>query len=131
MRTVGDGVVKWAGRKGQNGKLITIRHNSVYTSHYLHLSRYARGIKHGARVKQGQIIGYVGSTGLATGPHLDFRLSKDGRYVNPLTHKSVAAPGIPKRKLSAFRRFAKQQLAKLQQAEPGRSQRVASTQGQE
>lgn len=131
VRTVGDGVVKWAGRKGQNGKLITIRHNSVYTSHYLHLSRYARGIKHGARVKQGQIIGYVGSTGLATGPHLDFRLSKHGRYVNPLTHKSVAAPGIPKRKLSAFRRFAKQQLAKLRQAEPGRSQRVASTQGQE
>jgi murein DD-endopeptidase MepM/ murein hydrolase activator NlpD len=131
VRTVGDGVVKWAGRKGENGKLITIRHNSVYTSHYLHLSRYARGIRHGVRVKQGQIIGYVGSTGLATGPHLDFRLVKNGRYVNPLTHKSTDAPAIPERSLAAFQRFAAQQLGKLKQAQPNRSHRMASTHGQE
>lgn len=122
--SIGDGVVKWVGRKGQNGKLVKIKHNKVYTSYYLHLSRYAKGIKRGVRVEQGQLIGYVGATGLATGPHLDFRLSKRGRYINPLTNDSIAAPAIPRQELPAFRTHATKQLAKLQQP---LSHQVAST----
>ena len=114
--SIGDGVIKWVGRKGQNGKMVKIRHNKVYTSYYLHLSRYAKGMKRGVRVEQGQLIGYVGATGLATGPHLDFRLSKHGRYINPLKNDSIEAPAIPRQELPAFRTHATKQLAKLQQA---------------
>ena len=67
------------------GRYVEIRHNNIYTSCYGHFSRIARGVTPGARVKQGQVVGYVGSTGLATGPHLDFRIKKYGSYVNPLT----------------------------------------------
>ncbi len=114
--SIGDGVVKWVGRKGQNGKMVKIKHNRVYTSYYLHLSRFAKDIKRGVRVEQGQLIGHVGATGLATGPHLDFRLSKRGRYINPLTNDSIEAPPIPRKALPAFRTHATTQLAKLQQA---------------
>ncbi|ACF14688.1 Peptidase M23 [Chloroherpeton thalassium ATCC 35110] len=84
VRSVGDGVVvekRWS--KG-GGRTLKIRHNSNYQSGYLHLSGYAKGIVKGARVKQGQVIGYVGSTGLSTGPHLDFRFWKHGRLTNYL-----------------------------------------------
>jgi murein DD-endopeptidase MepM/ murein hydrolase activator NlpD len=122
--SIGDGVVKWVGRKGQNGKMVKIKHNQVYTSYYLHLSRYAKGVKRGVEVGQGQLIGYVGATGLATGPHLDFRLSKRGRYINPLTHDSITAPPIPDKELPVFRTHAATQLAKLQQTS---SHQVASS----
>jgi len=65
--------------------LVKIRHNGVYTTGYLHLSRYAAGLQVGKRVQQGEVIGYVGMTGYATGPHLDFRVWKNGTPVNPLT----------------------------------------------
>ncbi len=84
IQSVGDGTVLEARRKGGNGKYIKIRHNSTYTSAYLHLSKYGKGIKSGTKVKQGQIIGYVGSTGLSTGPHLDFRFYKNGTPINYL-----------------------------------------------
>jgi murein DD-endopeptidase MepM/ murein hydrolase activator NlpD len=67
-----------------NGNYVKIRHNSVYTTQYLHLSRIAKGIRPGARVSQGQVIGYVGSTGLATGPHVCFRFWKNGHQVDAL-----------------------------------------------
>jgi murein DD-endopeptidase MepM/ murein hydrolase activator NlpD len=82
--SIGDGRVIHAGWKGGLGKYVEISHNNVYRSCYGHLSRYGRGIRKGARVSQGQVIGYVGSTGLSTGPHLDFRIKKFGSYVNPL-----------------------------------------------
>jgi len=82
--SIGDGRVAYAGWKGGFGRYVEIRHNNVYTSCYGHLSRYGRGVRKGARVVQGQVIGYVGSTGLSTGPHLDFRVKKFGSYVNPL-----------------------------------------------
>ena len=82
---IGDGRVTSAGWNGGMGNYVEIRHNNIYSSCYGHLSRYGRGVRGGARVKQGQIIGYVGSTGLSTGPHLDFRVKKYGSYVNPLT----------------------------------------------
>jgi murein DD-endopeptidase MepM/ murein hydrolase activator NlpD len=81
---VGDGTVTMAQYKGGGGNTVRIRHNSNYETAYLHLSRYGKGIKRGAKVQQGQVIGYVGSTGLSTGPHLDFRFWKNGQAVDPL-----------------------------------------------
>ena len=84
IRTTGDGIVLEAGYNKGAGKFIKIRHNSVYTTMYLHLSRYATRIKKGTKVQQGQVIGYVGSTGLSTGPHLDYRFFVNGNPVDPL-----------------------------------------------
>jgi murein DD-endopeptidase MepM/ murein hydrolase activator NlpD len=84
IRSVGDGIVEEARYAKYNGRYVKIRHNSVYTTQYLHMSGFAKGIKVGARVKQGQIIGYVGSTGLANGPHLCFRFWKNGHQVDAL-----------------------------------------------
>lgn len=70
-----------------------VKHNSVYTTSYMHLSKYAKGIQVGSHVGQGQVIGYVGSTGLSTGPHLDFRVYKNGQPINPL--QMEAPPSLP------------------------------------
>ena len=86
--SIGEGKVIYSGWSGGGGKTVKIQHNSVYASLYMHLSNYAKGINKGSHVSQGQIIGYVGSTGLATGPHLDFRISKNNSYVNPLNIQS-------------------------------------------
>jgi hypothetical protein len=83
--SIGDGRVVSAGWNGGMGKYVEIRHNHVYSSCYGHLSRYGKSVRKGNRVKQGQVVGYVGSTGLSTGPHLDFRVKRYGSYVNPLT----------------------------------------------
>ncbi len=90
--SIGDGAVISKGWGGGGGNTVKIRHNSVYTTAYLHLSRYA-DIKVGDRVRQGQVIGYVGATGTATGPHLDFRVWKNGSPINPLTME--APPSEP------------------------------------
>ncbi len=84
IRTVGDGVVLEARYHGGNGNYVKIRHNSNYTTQYLHMSRIAKGIRPGATVQQGQTIGYVGQTGLANGPHVCFRFWKNGRQVDAL-----------------------------------------------
>ncbi|HPR60584.1 MAG TPA: M23 family metallopeptidase [Prolixibacteraceae bacterium] len=92
VHSIGDGtVVKKAFQAGGGGNYINIKHNSVYTSQYMHLSKYAPGMAPGVRVKQGQLIGYVGATGLASGPHLDFRIYKNGSPVDPL---KVEAPPV-------------------------------------
>jgi murein DD-endopeptidase MepM/ murein hydrolase activator NlpD len=117
VRSVADGVVVQAGRQGANGNMIKIRHNRVYSTYYLHLSRFARGLRAGRRVTQGQVIGYVGATGLATGPHLCFRLTKNGMYLNPLRHQSLEAPSMARQALPAFRTYAKRLLAKLEPSE--------------
>ncbi len=94
---LGDGTVlsaAWTNNGG--GNMIKIRHNSVYTTGYLHLNGFAKGIKKGVKVKQGQVIGYVGSTGRSTGPHLDFRVWKNGSPIDPLSMKSPAADPLPK-----------------------------------
>ncbi|MDY3069531.1 MAG: peptidoglycan DD-metalloendopeptidase family protein [Parabacteroides sp.] len=84
VRTIGDGSVIFKGYTNGGGHTIKIKHNSVYTTSYMHLSRYAKGLSVGQRVRQGEEIGYVGSTGLSTGPHLDFRVYKNGQPINPL-----------------------------------------------
>ena len=91
---IGDGTVLSAGWAGGGGNTVKIRHNSVYTTSYMHLSKYGPGIKAGVHVKQGQVIGYVGMTGTATGPHLDFRVYMNGQAVNPLTLESPSAEPI-------------------------------------
>ena len=94
IMSIGEGVVVEKGYKGGGGNTVKIRHNSVYTTAYLHLSKYGEGIKSGAKVKQGQIIGYVGSTGTSTGPHLDFRVWMNGKPINPLKMESPPAEPI-------------------------------------
>ena len=89
--TIGDGVITSMKYEGAGGNTIRIRHNSVYSTAYLHLSGYAKGLKTGQRVRQGQVIGYVGSTGRSTGPHLDFRVWKNGSAINPLKMDSPPA----------------------------------------
>ncbi|MBS0000098.1 MAG: peptidoglycan DD-metalloendopeptidase family protein [Cyclobacteriaceae bacterium] len=84
IRSVGDGIVEEARYAKYNGRYVKVRHNSVYTTQYLHMSGFASGIRKGARIKQGQVIGYVGSTGLANGPHLCFRFWKNGQQVDAL-----------------------------------------------
>ena len=92
VHAIGDGVVtKAAYQRGGGGNYIKIRHNSVYSTTYMHLRSFARGIRQGVYVKQGNVIGYVGSTGLSTGPHLDFRFYRNGSPVNPL---KVEAPPV-------------------------------------
>lgn len=96
VRSTGDGVVIDAGYRGGNGRYIKIRHNSVYTTMYMHLSRFAKGIKKGISVQQGKVIGYVGSSGLSTGPHLDYRFFLNGKPVDPL--KVELPPSHPVKK---------------------------------
>jgi murein DD-endopeptidase MepM/ murein hydrolase activator NlpD len=93
VKSIGAGTVIAKGYEGGGGNYLKIRHNSVYTTSYMHLSRFGKGINTGSFVNQGDIIGYVGSTGLSTGPHLDFRVYKNGEPVNPLTMESP--PGEP------------------------------------
>ena len=93
VRAVADGRVGAAGWSGGNGISVTLRHRSGYETMYNHLSRLAAGVRPGGRVTQRQVIGYVGATGLATGPHLDYRVSKNGQFVNPLGEKFI--PGQP------------------------------------
>ena len=93
VKAIGDGVVIAKGYAGDGGNTIQIKHNSVYTTSYMHLQSFAKEIQQGSYVKQGTVIGYVGSTGLATGPHLDFRAYKNGQPVNPLLIES--APSDP------------------------------------
>jgi murein DD-endopeptidase MepM/ murein hydrolase activator NlpD len=114
--TVGDGRVISRRWKNGYGRYIAIRHNSTYITTYGHLSRYASEAKKGSMVKQGQIIGYVGATGLATGPHLDFRMKKNGRFVNPLKQRFPAARPVPRDHLATFQQRVAYLADKLDQA---------------
>ncbi len=105
----GDGVVQKAGWNGGYGKYIKIRHNSEYSTAYGHMSKIAKGIRPGTRVKQGQIIGYVGSTGLSTGPHLHYEVVKNGKRVNPLKIKAAAGENLKGKELKNF----KQEVAEV------------------
>ena len=102
VMSIGDGTVLSVGWASGGGNTVKIRHNSSYTTSYMHLSRYARGLKAGQHVHQGQVIGYVGSTGTATGPHLDFRVYKDGTAINPLKMESPSADPIRSENLPAL-----------------------------
>ncbi|MFW5837619.1 MAG: M23 family metallopeptidase, partial [Desulfovibrionaceae bacterium] len=100
--SVGDGVVVKRGWSKAAGNYIRVRHSSVYTTQYCHLSRFARGAGKGAKVAQGQVIGYVGSTGYATGPHLDFRMYYRGKPIDPRKVKAPSCDPVPSERMEEF-----------------------------
>ena len=102
VMSIGDGVVTSMKNEGAGGNTVRITHNSVYKTAYLHLSKYGPGLKVGQRVRQGQVIGYVGSTGRSTGPHLDFRVWKNGTPINPLKMDSPPAEPLKAEYMPAF-----------------------------
>ncbi|CAN5901545.1 peptidoglycan DD-metalloendopeptidase family protein [soil metagenome] len=114
IRTVGDGTVLEAAYTRGNGYYVKIKHNKTYTTQYLHLSKFAKGIRAGAPVQQGQTIGYVGSTGLATGPHLCYRFWKNGRQVDALREKLPLANPVEKKYLAAFQALREEIESKMQ-----------------
>lgn len=105
---VGDGVVTEAQRRGGNGNIVQIKHNSVYRTAYLHMSKFAPGIRSGVRVKQGQVIGYVGQTGLATGPHLCYRLYKNDSPVNSVTYDFPPSEGLQDMHMEEYQKRVEQ-----------------------
>lgn len=113
IRAVGDGVIAFAGWRGGAGKAIRLRHNSIYETAYKHLNGFAKGIRAGARVRQGDIIGYVGNTGLSTGPHLHFEFFQSGRFVDPLSKKFPSADPVPAAMIAEFKAEATNLLASL------------------
>lgn len=119
IRAVADGVVTAASYTSGNGNFVKIRHDKVYETQYLHMSRFAKGIKAGTPVKQGQTIGYVGATGLATGPHVCFRFWKNGKQVNHLTTKLPSAEPMNAAELPAFFKYRDEMLARLEQIRIG------------
>lgn len=113
VKASGDGRVVFAGRKGGYGRTVILQHGSAYTTLYAHLSRFPKGIRPGKRVEQGQIIGYVGSTGLATGPHLHYEFRVRGTHRDPLKVKLPQAAPLAQGYMADFREKAKPLLAKL------------------
>jgi hypothetical protein len=102
VQASGDGEIVQAGRHGGHGIYVKLQHGKRYATSYSHLSRLAAGMRRGAHVLQGQVIGYVGSTGLSTGPHLDYRFMKDGKYVDPLSTDLPTAAPLEGSQLTAF-----------------------------
>ncbi len=113
IRAVGDGTVEEAQYKSNNGNYVKIRHNATYTTQYLHMSRIASGVRAGTRVRQGQTIGYVGSTGLATGPHLCYRFWKNGVQVDALKVDLPPSEPIRKENAAVFEVVKKDIIGKL------------------
>lgn len=110
VMSTADGVVVFAGYDRGEGNFVRVRHNSRVETSYLHLSKFAAGVKKGTKVEQGDVIGYVGATGYATGPHLDYRVSDAGKWLNPQELKSITADPL---RGEALRRF-KQQIARYE-----------------
>ncbi len=113
VKATGDGRVEFAGRKSNYGLLVELRHNGGYSTYYAHLSRFARGVRPGARIAQGDIVGYVGQTGWATGPHLHYEFHVNNQNRNPLTMAFPAANPVPAQQLAEFRRAAEPLAARL------------------
>lgn len=129
IRAVGDGLVEEAQYKSNNGNYVKIRHNGTYTTQYLHMSRIADGVRAGTRVRQGQTIGYVGSTGLATGPHLCYRFWKNGVQVDALKVELPPSQPIAKEHEQAFEQLKvtwKQKLDAIPFAPAQREESIAA-----
>lgn len=122
VKATADGRVKFDGRSGGYGNLIILAHAAGYTTRYGHLSRFARGLHPGEHVKQGQVIGYVGQTGLATGPHLHYEIRLNGRPLNPRTAHLPPAGGVPAAQKTAYAEMVQSRLGLLSEV----TQRVAA-----
>jgi murein DD-endopeptidase MepM/ murein hydrolase activator NlpD len=110
-----DGTVSFVGRRGGNGNLIVLRHAGGYETGYSHLNGFVRGLRHGQEVVQGQLIGYVGNTGLSTGPHLHYSLKLDGNFIDPLGERPRRGAALSGRLLADFRRRQSQLAAELEE----------------
>ena len=108
VQATADGTVVSAGWNGASGRMVRLRHRNGYETLYLHLSGFASGIRNGARVSSGQVIGYVGSSGESTGPHLDYRIRLNGSYVNPLSHKFNPVEPLRREYLTDFQKAVAQ-----------------------
>ncbi len=113
IKTVGDGTIYRIGFTRGNGNFIEVRHSNGYSTIYLHMKGFARGLHKGSRVTQGQVIGYLGGTGMATGPHLCYRMRLNGRPVNPTKLKFPAAKSVSKEHLAEFKAIAAPLIARL------------------
>jgi len=115
IKAAGDGKVILAGRKGGYGNTIILQHGSSYKTLYAHMNGFAKGIRSGSKVRQGQIIGYIGTTGLSTGPHLHYEFQINGRHVDPLAQKGMMADPIALSDKNKFMQLSKPLLARLNQ----------------
>jgi murein DD-endopeptidase MepM/ murein hydrolase activator NlpD len=118
VRAVADGTVTAAGWNGGNGIQVQLKHFAGYETLYNHLQRLAPGVRAGARVTQRQVIGYVGSTGLSTGPHLDYRVAKNGRFVNPLSEKFIPGQPLDGAEHGRFLKEARVLVRRLEESAP-------------
>ncbi len=118
VSAVGDGTVTFSGYQGGYGKLVMIRHRNGYRTCYGHLSRIVKGITAGVKIDQGEVIGYVGSTGLATGPHLHYEMSVNNKLVNPLRINSPSGEPLPEVALAEFGAFREQLSKRLASITP-------------
>jgi murein DD-endopeptidase MepM/ murein hydrolase activator NlpD len=121
IRAAGSGTVEIAGRHGAYGITVEIRHNNKYETLYAHMSKLAAGIRRGAKVNQGQIIGYVGSTGRSTGPHLHYEVRMNNRPVNPTRIKAAGGKQLAGKELAKFKQL-KQRIASMMQQAPSATQ---------
>ncbi len=110
IQATANGTVIFAGRNGASGRMIGIRHKNRYETQYLHLRGFARGIKKGVKVIEGQEIGYVGTSGESTGPHLDYRIKRDGKYINPLAFNPEPVSPLRVEFLGEFKRIAEKYI---------------------
>jgi murein DD-endopeptidase MepM/ murein hydrolase activator NlpD len=113
VRATGDGVVEFAGRRNGYGNVVVLRHNGGFTTYYAHLQGFGRGIRQGARIAQGEILGYVGQSGWTTGPHLHYEFHVRNQHRNPLTIAMPAAHPVPHHQLVAFFQAAQPLAAQL------------------
>jgi murein DD-endopeptidase MepM/ murein hydrolase activator NlpD len=128
IRAAGSGTVELAGRHGAYGNTVVVQHNGKYETLYAHMSRLAAGIRRGAKINQGQIIGYVGSTGRSTGPHLHYEVRVNDRPINPARVKSTGGTQLAGKDLLDFRRMKSRVVAMMRNAPP--ATQVAQVQGQ-
>ena len=115
VKSTGSGKIQFIGRKGGYGKVIIVKHNGGYSTLYAHLSKFKKGLKRGKRVKQGEIIGYVGQTGSATGPHLHYEFRVNGKHKNPLTVRLPNASPLSNQQLREFKEQIRPLLIQLAQ----------------
>lgn len=124
VQVTANGVVTFNGWDRGGGNVVKVRHAGGFVTAYLHLSRFAKGIRPGARVQQGDIVAFTGATGLASGPHLDYRVQQNGRWIDPLSLKSVRDEPIPSSQLASFRSWRSEVLASLQSGTPSPNLRI-------
>lgn len=115
IKAAGDGRVQLAGRKGGYGNTIIIQHGNSFQTLYAHMQGFAKGVRTGSAVKQGQIIGYIGTTGLSTGPHLHYEFQVNGRHVDPLSQKLPMADPIARSEKQRFMQLSKPLMARMDQ----------------